>query len=58
MKKGDIIRYIDITIEEGMNLQRGMNFNIPNKTYHVILMSVRKNAPYADEWIQDENIII
>lgn len=58
MQKGEIIRYVDMTIEEGMNLQRGMNYNIQGKAYHIILMSVRPNAPYADEWIEEENTII
>lgn len=40
MQKGEIIRYVDMTIAEGMNLQRGMNYNIQGKAYHIILMSV------------------
>jgi len=32
---------------EGANLQKGMNFGI-GKGYAIFLMSVRKNAPYAD----------
>ena len=28
MKRGDIIRYVDMTIEEGFSIQRGMNFNV------------------------------
>ena len=31
-----------------MNLQKGMTFGI-GKSYSVLLMSVRPNAPYADE---------
>lgn len=58
MQKGEIIRYVDMTIEEGMNLQRGMNYNIQGRAYHIILMSVRPNAPYADEWIEEEDTII
>lgn len=58
MQKGEIIKYVDMTIAEGMNLQRGMNYNIQGKAYHIILMSVRPNAPYADEWIEEENTII
>lgn len=58
MKRGDIIRYVDMTIEEGMNLQRGMNFSVRGRGYHIILMSVRKNAPYADEWLDDGRTII
>ena len=49
MQKGEIIRYVDMTIEEGMN------YNIQGRAYHIILMSVRPNAPYADEWIEEEN---
>lgn len=48
MLRGDIIRYVDMTIAEGQNLQRGMNYNVVNRGYSVILMSVRENAPYAD----------
>lgn len=58
MKRGDIIRYVDMTLEEGMNLQRGMNFSVRGRGYHIILMSVRKNAPYADEWLNDGRTII
>jgi hypothetical protein len=58
MQKGEIIRYIDMSNAEGLNLQRGMNWSIPSKNYHVILMSVRKNAPYADQWLPEENAII
>lgn len=47
MKRGDIIRYVDMTIAEGFSIQRGMNFNIANKEYGIILMSVRPNAPYV-----------
>ena len=58
MLRGDIIRYVDMTIAEGQNLQRGMNFNVTNRGYSVILMSVRENAPYADETIDDGKTII
>ncbi|MDL2295360.1 HNH endonuclease [Lachnospiraceae bacterium OttesenSCG-928-E19] len=58
MRRGDIIRYTDMTNAEGVSLQRGMNFNLNSKGYHVILMSVRKGAPYADEWLDDGKTII
>jgi len=58
MLRGDIIRYVDMTIAEGQNLQRGMNFNVTNRGYSVILMSVRENAPYADETIDEGKTII
>lgn len=58
MKRGDIVRYVDMTIAEGMNLQRGMNFSVRGRGYHIILMSVRSNAPYADEWLPDGRTIL
>jgi hypothetical protein len=47
MKVDDIISYAKLVHAEGANLQRGMNFGI-GKNYSVFLMSLRKNAPYAD----------
>lgn len=58
MKRGDIIRYVDMTTEEGFSIQRGMNFKIPGKEYAVILMSVQKNAPYADRFENNGMTII
>ena len=43
----EIISYLDMCQREGANLQRGMNFRMRGD-HSVILMSVRKNAPYAD----------
>lgn len=57
MKIDDIISYSELVAEEKMNLQKGMNFNANHK-YSVFLMSVRKNAPYADEYDEATNTII
>jgi hypothetical protein len=46
---GEIISYLEICGEEGVNLQRGMNYHLGGNSYSVILMSVRPNAPYADQ---------
>jgi hypothetical protein len=58
MKRGDIIRYVDMTITEGLSLQRGMNFSVSGRDYGIILMSVRKNAPYADRFQDNGTTII
>ena len=58
MRRGDIIRYVDMTIAEGLSLQRGMNFSIHGRDYGIILMSVRKNAPYADRFEDNGTTII
>lgn len=58
MKRGDIITYAEMAAEEGFAIQRGMNFNVNNKDYGIVLMSVRKNAPYADRFEDDQTTII
>ena len=52
MKRGDVISYLDMCREEGVNLQRGMNYHLRNG-YSIILMSLRRGAPYADR-VEDE----
>ena len=47
-KSDDIISYKELVAAEQINLQKGMNFNVKPE-YSVLLMSLRKNAPYADE---------
>ena len=49
---GDIISYLDLCNEEKTNLQKGMNYKLRDD-YSIILMSLRKNAPYADR-IEDD----
>jgi hypothetical protein len=44
---GDVISYHEMCAAQGGTLQRGMNFRLRNQP-SVILMSVRKGAPYAD----------
>ena len=56
-KTDDIISYIELVAAEEINLQKGMNFNVKPE-YSVLLMSVRKNAPYADEWDKKTNTLI
>lgn len=55
-KVGDIISYQEMCSEEKTSLQRGMNFKIKNGQ-SIILMSLRKNAPYADR-IEDNGKIL
>jgi hypothetical protein len=52
-----IISYADLVAAEGQNLQRGMNYEA-NLRYSILLMSMRKNAPYADEVEKATNTII
>lgn len=53
----DIISYDELIYFEGSVIQRGMNFNF-HQSYSVLLMSVRKNAPYADEFDKNTNTVI
>lgn len=54
---GDVISYLEMCSTEGVNLQRGMNFRL-GKNYSVILMSVRPNAPYADQIEENGRVLI
>ncbi len=54
---GDILSYTEMCQAEGYPLQRGMNFRIGGKT-SIILMSLRKGAPYADRIEDDGKILI
>ena len=47
IQQGDVISHYEMCQEERRNLQQGMNFR-PNGRRSVILMSLRKGAPYAD----------
>jgi len=57
IKPGDVISYLEMCQEEGVNLQRGMNFRLGGDT-SVILMSLRTNAPYADRIEDDGRVLI
>ncbi|MGA7722120.1 MAG: HNH endonuclease [Ignavibacteriaceae bacterium] len=52
-----IISYAELVAIEEINLQKGMNFNI-KPDYSILLMSVRNNAPYADQLDKDTNTLI
>lgn len=54
---GDVISYLDMCSELGVNLQRGMNFRLRNNE-SLILMSIRLGAPYADKVEQGGRVII
>jgi len=55
--RGNIISYMEMCQREGTSLQRGMNFRLRGG-HSVILMSVRKNSPYADQITDDGTILI
>jgi hypothetical protein len=57
IQPGDIISYNIMCHEEGYSLQRGMNFQVRGGV-SVILMSVRKGAPYADKIENNGKILI
>ena len=49
---GEVISYLEMCREEGVNLQRGMNFGSSGRP-SVILMSRRPGAPYDDR-VEDD----
>ncbi len=54
---GEVISYLEMCREEGVQLQRGMNYRMRGK-HSVILMSVRRDAPYADRLEQNGTVLI
>jgi hypothetical protein len=54
---GEIISHTEMCLEEGVSLQRGMNFRLKGNAT-VILMSLRKGAPYADRVEDNGEILI
>lgn len=56
-KPSDVISYLEMCQYEGVNLQRGMNFHLKNNI-SVILMSLRRNAPYADKILDNGRVLI
>ena len=51
-----IISCPEMVRRENASLQRGMNFRL-NARYSVFLMSVRKGAPYNDQWHEDTGLL-
>ncbi|MBI2849872.1 MAG: HNH endonuclease [Chloroflexi bacterium] len=58
IKPGEVISYLDMCKEEGANLQRGMNFHFRRTRVSVILMSVRRGAPYSDRVEEEGKVLI
>ncbi len=55
--RGEILSYLEMCQQEGVNLQKGMNYRLkPN--YSVILMSQRVGAPYQDSVSTDGETLI
>jgi hypothetical protein len=57
MNPGDVLSYLEMCSQEGVNLQRGMNYQLrPGR--NVILMSRRAGAPYEDRVEEDGKVLI
>ncbi len=54
---GEIISHYEMSGEEGATLQRGMNYRLGGY-YSVLLMSVRRGAPYSDKVEEDGQVLI
>ncbi|WP_142308648.1 hypothetical protein [Mycobacterium interjectum] len=52
----EVVSYLDMCREEGVNLQRGMNFGSSGKP-SIILMSRRPGAPYDDRVEEDRRVL-
>ncbi len=56
-RRGSVISYLEMCQTEGTSLQRGMNFRLRGG-HSVILMSVRANAPYQDQVLDEGSTLI
>jgi hypothetical protein len=56
-KAGDVISHGEMCYREGKMLQRGMNYHLRNNI-SVILMSLRNNAPYNDQVLDNGRVLI
>ena len=50
--ENEIVSYLEMCRREGVNLQAGMNYRLGGE-YSVILMSLRRGAPYGDTVLDD-----
>jgi len=57
LSQGDVLSYLEMCSNFGVNLQRGMNFRLKG-TESLILMSLRQGAPYADRFEDGGRVII
>jgi hypothetical protein len=57
MNTGDVVSYLEMCADFGVNLQRGMNFRL-TRSESLILMSLRPGAPYADSIEEGGRVII
>jgi len=53
----EIIPYLEMCQREKLSLQKGMNFQVGDG-YSIILVSVRKNAPYQDRFEDEGTTLI
>ena len=56
-QRGRIIKYLEMCRDENLSLQKGMNF-CPRSDHSILLMSLRKGAPYQDRVENDGAILI
>lgn len=55
--RNEVLSHSAMCLREGMSLQQGMNF-CPARGYSILLMSVRRGAPYRDEIVDDGLVLI
>lgn len=57
LQPSDVVSYLEMCGEFGVNLQRGMNFHLRDNV-SLILMSLRAGAPYEDRVEQNGKVIV
>lgn len=57
MEVGEVISYLEMCAREGTNLQKGMYYRLQGGK-SVLLMSLRRGAPYADRVEEEGRVLI
>lgn len=57
LSPGDVVSYLEMCADFGVNLQRGMNFRLRGNN-SIIPMSLRVGAPYADRVEEGGRVIV
>ena len=53
----EVLTHAEISLIEGLSLQRGMNFRPADKDYSIFLMSINEKSPYNDGFDNDGKIL-
>jgi hypothetical protein len=54
----EVMSHAEMTVKEGLSLQKGMNYRPSGKDYSIFLMSINEKAPYNDGFDSKGEVLI